>query len=122
MPVHVIVTLTAMPGKGAEYAASWKGRIELVRQEPGCLRYELFQSLDDPDKLILHETWSDGPALDSHTEVSKSFPPTARGLTAAPYTWVAFNEIASGGSTDELPIGDQWPESLRLGGSDTVPR
>jgi quinol monooxygenase YgiN len=36
--------------------------------EPGCLGYEALQSFDDPNSLILVETYRDTAALDAHRE------------------------------------------------------
>jgi quinol monooxygenase YgiN len=37
-----------------------------VRKEPGCEQFEAFQSVDDPDKIVLLERWKDQDALDVH--------------------------------------------------------
>jgi quinol monooxygenase YgiN len=34
--------------------------------EPGCLSYEVFQSVDEPGALLLLERYRDGVALDAH--------------------------------------------------------
>jgi quinol monooxygenase YgiN len=39
---------------------------ELSRQEPGCVRFEVYQSQNDAAKFILHERWSAQEALDRH--------------------------------------------------------
>ena len=43
MPIRLIVTMTAAPGKGAELARAMAPRLAEVRQEPGCQQYDLFQ-------------------------------------------------------------------------------
>jgi len=35
-------------------------------QEPGCERYDFFQSPDDPAKIVFVEEWSTKSALDVH--------------------------------------------------------
>jgi quinol monooxygenase YgiN len=50
-------------------------RCVAVRQEPGCLQFEAFQSGADPDKLCLLELWADQAALDVHAGVNASAPP-----------------------------------------------
>jgi len=37
-------------------------------KEPGCDRYDFFQSPDDPTKLIFVEEWTSQAALDLHFE------------------------------------------------------
>ena len=42
------------------------GTVELIRSEPGNLRYEYYQSLDDPETVLLVDTWEDQAAIDAH--------------------------------------------------------
>ncbi len=38
----------------------------LSRQEPGCLRFEVYHSNNDPTKFLLMERWESQDALDKH--------------------------------------------------------
>ena len=38
----------------------------LSRAEPGCLRYEVYQSQADPKVFMLYERWESSAALDVH--------------------------------------------------------
>ena len=38
----------------------------LSRQEPGCVRFEVYHSNNDPTKFLLHERWDSQSALDVH--------------------------------------------------------
>ncbi len=38
----------------------------LSRQEPGCLRFEVYHSNNDPTKFLLMERWESQEALDKH--------------------------------------------------------
>ena len=69
MPVRLVVTLDATPGKGAELAQVFRTRCAEVMREPGCEQFEVFQSAVNPDKLVLLELWTDQAALDVHAEV-----------------------------------------------------
>lgn len=42
--------------------------IQETVKEPGCISYELFQELDDPNRLTLIEEWVDLEALQLHTK------------------------------------------------------
>ena len=42
------------------------GTVALIRAEPGNLRYEYFLSLDDPDTVLLIDSWADQAAIDAH--------------------------------------------------------
>ena len=37
-----------------------------IRQEPGNLRYQYFQPLDDPETVLLIDSWTDQTAIDIH--------------------------------------------------------
>ena len=49
-------------------------------KEPGCEQFEVFQSVVDPDKLVLLERWTDQAALDVHAKVNTTRPPLPSGL------------------------------------------
>lgn len=40
----------------------------MSRQEPGCLRFEVYHSQDDPAKLLLVERWESKEAWEAHKE------------------------------------------------------
>ena len=82
MPVRLVVTINANPGKGPELANAFRSRCAEVMQEPGCLQFEVFQSALNPDKLALLELWQDQAALDVHAEVNKTRAPMPEGLRA----------------------------------------
>ena len=37
-----------------------------IRREPGNLRYQYFQPLDDPETILLVDSWADQAAIDAH--------------------------------------------------------
>lgn len=42
------------------------GTVAAIRSEPGNLRYEYFQSFDDPETVLLIDSWTDQAAIDAH--------------------------------------------------------
>lgn len=42
------------------------GTVDLIRAEAGNLRYEYYQSLDDPETVLLIDQWRDQAAIDAH--------------------------------------------------------
>ena len=42
------------------------GTVNLIRSEVGNLRYEYYQSLDDPETVLLIDAWTDQAAIDVH--------------------------------------------------------
>jgi quinol monooxygenase YgiN len=80
MAVRLVVTFHAVSGKGAELAQAMKARCEVSRQDAGCEHFEVFQSVSDPDKLVLLELWKDRTALDAHAKLQAQRPPLPEGL------------------------------------------
>ena len=70
MAVRLIVTITAAPGKGSELGKLYKARCEDIVKEPGCEQFEVFQSVVNPDHLVILERWTDQAALDVHSKVN----------------------------------------------------
>ena len=56
--INVIYTMKS--GKREEFLAgvAASGAQAAVRGEEGCLQYDYFTSVDDPDKLLLLEKWT----------------------------------------------------------------
>jgi len=42
------------------------GTVQKIRNEEGNLRYEYFQSLEDPETVLLIDSWRDQEAIDRH--------------------------------------------------------
>ncbi|HXQ11001.1 MAG TPA: antibiotic biosynthesis monooxygenase family protein [Caulobacteraceae bacterium] len=84
MAIRIIITLHAAPGKGAELADAFRGRCADVMKEPGCEQFEVFQSVVDPDKLVLLEHWADEAALEAHRQVNAKRAPLPSGLRTGP--------------------------------------
>jgi len=42
------------------------GIVDAIRAEEGNLRYEYFQPLDDPETILLIDSWKDQAAIDAH--------------------------------------------------------
>lgn len=80
MPVRLVVTINAAPGKGSELAQAFRQRCAEIAQEPGCEQFEVFQSALNPDKLALLELWKDQAALDVHAKVNETRAPLPAGL------------------------------------------
>ncbi len=82
MAIRLIVTITAAPGKGSELAQAYAARCAEIMKEPGCEQFEAFQSIVNPDKLLLLEHWSDQAALDVHAKLNSTRPPLLPELRA----------------------------------------
>ena len=42
------------------------GNADSIRKEPGNLRYQYFQPLNDPETILLIDSWTDQAAIDAH--------------------------------------------------------
>ena len=80
MSVRLVVSINAAPGKGGELAKVFRDRCAEVMKEPGCEQFEVFQSVLNPDKLVLLELWKDQAALDVHAKVNATRAPMPEGL------------------------------------------
>ena len=65
--IYVVATLTTTPGGVEALRAPAAVCIAETRKEKGCLGYELFQSLEDPDKLVFVEKWETREDLTAHS-------------------------------------------------------
>jgi quinol monooxygenase YgiN len=63
--VLVICRFVARTGTEGELRALLKGMLAPTRSEPGCKRYELYES-DSKGRFYLYETWASQAALDQH--------------------------------------------------------
>ncbi len=82
MSVRIVLTVTALPGKAAELAQAYRVRCESVRREPGCEQFEAFQSVDNPDQVVVMERWVDQAALNVHAALNRSNPSNVRRFCA----------------------------------------
>ncbi len=82
MAIRIVVTITAKGGKGSELAQAYKARCTEVMKEPGCEQFEVFQSIVNPDQLVLLERWADSAALDGHARLNSARPPLLPELRA----------------------------------------
>lgn len=64
----VIVTLEVVPGRLDEFLDGLRRNARLsLADEPGCLRFDIHRSVDDPHRFILYELYADESAFfDAH--------------------------------------------------------
>jgi quinol monooxygenase YgiN len=72
MAVRHVITIQVAPGRAADFASAFKDVQAIALQEEGCEQYELFQGLDDPDKLVLLERWASQELLEQHMEAERT--------------------------------------------------
>ncbi len=67
-PISIVVVSTALPGQGNALRDAQKTLVAETLREPGCLRYELHQSVEDADVLMFIESWESEEALQTHLQ------------------------------------------------------
>lgn len=68
MAITVNLRYTGKDGSARKFADEmvFSGTVEAIRAEAGNLRYEYYQSLDDPETILLIDSWEDQAAIDVH--------------------------------------------------------
>jgi quinol monooxygenase YgiN len=64
--VVCVAEFRAKDGKTDELIAALHRLIEPTHKEPGCIRYELNQRVDDPRWVTFVEKWRDQKSFDDH--------------------------------------------------------
>ena len=68
MTITVNLRYTGKDGAACKFAEEMTagGTVAAIRAEAGNLRYEYYQSLDDPETILLIDSWTDQAAIDVH--------------------------------------------------------
>ena len=68
MSITVNLRYTGANGSARAFAEEMisSGTVDAIRAEEGNLRYEYYQSLDDPETILLVDSWTNQEAIDSH--------------------------------------------------------
>ena len=68
MAITVNLRYTGTDGNARKFAEEMmeSGTVAAVRAETGNLRYEYYQPLEDPETILLIDSWTDQEAIDVH--------------------------------------------------------
>ena len=68
MAITVNLRYTGKGGIARKFAEEMMsgGTVAAIRAEAGNLRYEYYQSFDDPETVLLIDSWEDQAAIDAH--------------------------------------------------------
>ena len=68
MSIIVNLRYTGTDGNARKFAEEMvsSGTVDAIRAEEGNLRYEYYQSLDDPETILLIDSWANQEAIDKH--------------------------------------------------------
>ena len=66
--ITVNLRYTGTDGNAKKFAEEMitSGTVDAIRAEKGNLRYEYYQSLDDPETILLIDSWANQEAIDKH--------------------------------------------------------
>jgi quinol monooxygenase YgiN len=92
----VVAELTAKPGREEELRNLLTAIVGPVRQEEGCIQYDLHVSTKDPASFVFYENWKDADALKSHASSAhmKEFGAKAMDLLGGPARILTYTKIA----------------------------
>ena len=68
MAITVNLRYTGTYGNALKFAEEMisSGTVDAIRAEEGNLRYEYYQSLEDPETILLIDCWASQEAIDAH--------------------------------------------------------
>lgn len=68
MPITIHIYYSGPADNARRFAQEMldSGTVSAIRQEAGNLRYEYYSPLEDPDTVLLIDSWADQKALDRH--------------------------------------------------------
>jgi quinol monooxygenase YgiN len=79
--VRVVVQFTADNAATADQRTQELAeRAKAVRQEPGCLQFEVFRSMSRPEQYALIELWESQQVLDDRNRARGGVPPAPAGV------------------------------------------
>lgn len=82
---HLLVTVQSQPAHRARVQEILLELVGLVRAEPGCLYYNIFQQAEAPDTFLIAAAWLDDEAIAAHpTPPQSRLVEQLRPLLAAP--------------------------------------
>ncbi|MBR2808744.1 MAG: antibiotic biosynthesis monooxygenase [Erysipelotrichaceae bacterium] len=72
MAITVNLRYTGKDGAARKFAQEMmvSGTVATIRAEEGNLRYEYYQPLEDPETILLIDSWKDQAAIDKHHATS----------------------------------------------------
>ncbi|MGF1475071.1 MAG: putative quinol monooxygenase [Geminicoccaceae bacterium] len=64
--LKIVARINAEPGEAEGLVAEMKRLVKEVREEPGCLQYDLYRGSDKPDVLVFVEEWESRELWEAH--------------------------------------------------------
>lgn len=88
MAISITAIFKSKPGLSIELKKLFEPLVAATRQEKACIQYDLHQSTDDENNLIMIEQWADEQGFEQHLQASHfiSFAAQVQSLLAEPLT------------------------------------
>jgi quinol monooxygenase YgiN len=93
-----IVRFEPQPGKEAKFRDALLAVVGPTREEPGCLKIRVFESIGEPARFAIHSEWMDEAAFELHALLPHTvrFLAAAKELLTHPVDGLRVREIAGG--------------------------
>lgn len=65
-PVKITAAIVVKPEHRQELLGVFQQLVTASRQEAGCLRYDLHQDIENPNRMVFFEIWQSQAAVDEH--------------------------------------------------------
>lgn len=101
LSLNIVAITTATPGQEAALRSAQERLVAETAKEPGCLRYELNQSLDDPSILIFTEQWASEAHWQAHMngEAMRRFQASGAGSLIQDFSLFRLKLVTDGASS-----------------------
>jgi quinol monooxygenase YgiN len=88
MALTIIATFQAKPEAAERLVEALRAAAVPTREEAGCISYRPYVSPEDPDAIVMVETWADADAIDAHNKSDhlRALAKVLPDLLAAPLT------------------------------------
>jgi quinol monooxygenase YgiN len=93
-----IVRFEPQPGKAGEFRDALLAVVGPTREERGCLKIQVFESIGEPVRFAIHSEWMDEAAFELHARLSHTvqFLAAAKELLTHPVDGLRTRQIAGG--------------------------
>jgi len=100
-PLTVVAIAVAVAGQEAKLRELQQRLVADTLNEPGCIRFELNQAIDDPRVLIFTETWASEADWRKHMQGAaiQRFQASGAGRLIADFTLFRAHRVAGGSPT-----------------------
>lgn len=104
----IVATLNMKPEKKKDFIAAMLDDARgSVMDEPGCLRFDVIQDEEDPNRIYLYEVYKDKAAFDAHTKA-----PHFIKWRDTVKDWYSATPNVVGKGTNIYPIDAKWRQGF----------